>query len=118
MVYRSLDEGKNAPTIQFGTMRRIRSHVSNFEHTCPGGVGGALVGDEGKVLAISKASTNSLWFRRFSIGCHRRMGDVWIPDRATTIEELKACFTILEKTGECTVKTSKDKSKLVWQPSC
>lgn len=97
MVYRSLDEGKNAPTIQFGTTRRIRSHVSNFEHTCPGGIGDVLVGDEGKVSAFSKASTNSLWFRRFAIGCHRRMGDIWVPDRAITIEEIKSAMLLLEE---------------------
>lgn len=97
MVHRSLDDGKHGPTIQFGTTRRIRSHASNFEHTYPGGIGGVLMADEGKALAVSNACANSLWFRRFAMGCHRRMGDIWIPDRAITVEEVKACFVMLEE---------------------
>jgi hypothetical protein len=30
-------------------------------------------------------------------GCHRRMGDVWMPDRSLTIDELPNCLVLLEE---------------------
>ena len=30
-------------------------------------------------------------------GCHRRMGDVWMPDRSLTIDELLHCLLLLEE---------------------
>ena len=35
----SLDPGKNADTVQYKMMRKLRSHYSNFYHTLPGGTG-------------------------------------------------------------------------------
>jgi hypothetical protein len=35
----SLDGGRNAATIQFETMQKLRAHYSNFHHTLPGGTG-------------------------------------------------------------------------------
>lgn len=58
MVLRSLDPGLYANYIQYETTRKMRSHVSNFEHTTPGGVGAAFVGDEGRVSFLSNG-TNS-----------------------------------------------------------
>lgn len=97
MLVRSLDAGKNARTIQFDTLRKLRSHMSNYSHTCPGGVGGTFVGEDSNASTLSNAQTNTPWFRRFVRGCHRRMGDVWLPDRPLTITELKACLHILEE---------------------
>jgi hypothetical protein len=37
ILIRSVDRGKNSATIQFETMRKMRSHLANFTHTCPGG---------------------------------------------------------------------------------
>eukprot|EP00546_Thalassionema_frauenfeldii_P015706 CAMPEP_0178911038 /NCGR_PEP_ID=MMETSP0786-20121207/9447_1 /TAXON_ID=186022 /ORGANISM="Thalassionema frauenfeldii, Strain CCMP 1798" /LENGTH=393 /DNA_ID=CAMNT_0020583389 /DNA_START=728 /DNA_END=1911 /DNA_ORIENTATION=+ len=51
----SLDEGMYANYIQYETKRRLRSDVSNFEHTTPGGVGAAFVGEEGRVSFMSNA---------------------------------------------------------------
>eukprot|EP00978_Attheya_sp_CCMP212_P014301 scaffold36374_cov58-Attheya_sp.AAC.7 len=43
-LLRSLDAGRNAKTIQFQTMRHVRSHYANFFHTTPMGVGLATAG--------------------------------------------------------------------------
>ncbi|KAL7561330.1 hypothetical protein ACA910_018525 [Epithemia clementina (nom. ined.)] len=48
-------------------------------------------------LFFTGSPTNSFWFRRFMTGCHRRMGDVWIPDRAVTVEVVLGSLEILEK---------------------
>jgi hypothetical protein len=97
LLLRSLDEGRNAPKVQFETVRRLRAHLSNFVHTTPTGVGPSFIGEEGGVAAITNSPTNSMWFRRFMKGMHKRMGDVWIPDRPLTIGEIKASLQILEE---------------------
>mmetsp|Transcript_11545 Transcript_11545/g.17743 ORF Transcript_11545/g.17743 Transcript_11545/m.17743 type:complete len:193 (+) Transcript_11545:458-1036(+) len=68
MMLPSMDPGLYANYIQYETTRKLRSHVSNFEHTNPGGVGAGFVGEEGRVSFLSNACTNSPWFRRFAKG--------------------------------------------------
>jgi hypothetical protein len=96
ILIRSMDRGRNADTIQYETMRKLRSHIANFVHTCPWGIGARFMGEEGAAGAVSNLPTNTEWFRRFMKGCHRRMGDVWIPDRPVTIQELSRCLELLE----------------------
>jgi hypothetical protein len=97
MLMRSLNEGKNAKTIQFDTMRKLRSHMSNYSHACPDGVGATFVGEDSNASTLSHAVTNTPWFRRFIRGCHRRMGDVWLPDRPVLIPEIRAALELLEE---------------------
>ena len=98
LVLRSLAKGRNSDYVQFNTIRKVRSVMSNYIHTTPGGTGLSTVGaGESGGHTFSNSPTNSWWFRRFLLGCHKRMGDVWIPDRALTIDELHACLQILEE---------------------
>ena len=97
MLLRSLDAGKNASTIQFDTARGVRTHMSNYWHSSATGMEAVLVSSDGTISDVSNAPTNSFWFRRFIRGCHRRMGDIWKPNRPLLIEELKACLAILEE---------------------
>jgi hypothetical protein len=97
MLLRSLSAGKNAATIQFDTMRKLRSHVSNYTHASRDGTGATFVGEDSHANTLSNSATNSPWFRRFMRGCHRRMGDVWLPDRPVMLGELKACLELLEQ---------------------
>eukprot|EP00978_Attheya_sp_CCMP212_P016777 scaffold44249_cov48-Attheya_sp.AAC.1 len=96
-LLRSLDVGRNASTIQYETMRHLRSHFSNFYHTTPTGVGLSTAGADGSNMFFTNSPTNSYWFKRFMQGAHRRMGDVWIPDRALTIDKLLKCLELLEE---------------------
>jgi hypothetical protein len=96
-LLRSLDGGRNAQHIQFQTMRQLRSHFSNFYHTTPYGVGMATAGADGSNMFFSNSPTNSYWFKRFMLGSHRRMGDIWVPDRALTIDELLKALELLEE---------------------
>jgi hypothetical protein len=52
---------------------------------------------KGAAGAVSRSPTNSEWFRRFMKGYHRRMGDVWMPDRPVTIQELTRCLELLDE---------------------
>ena len=97
ILIRSLDKGRNAVNVQYETIRKLRSMYSNFVHTCANGVGPSFVSDNGMSSTISNSSNYSLFFKRFMLGCHRRMGDVWKPDAPITKDILDVCFNILEE---------------------
>ena len=98
LVWKSLAPGRNSAHVQFSSIRKIRSAMSNYVHSTPNGVGWSTIGSgESGGQVFTNSPTNSLWFRRFLLGCHKRMGDVWIPDRAMTIDEMHVALTILEE---------------------
>jgi hypothetical protein len=97
VLTRSKDKGsKNAVTVQYGTARKIRSYFSNFYHTTPSGVQDVALHRALGRTTMSSSPTNGLWFRRFMEDCHRRMGDIWHPDKQLTIEALLASLLLLE----------------------
>ena len=97
ILLRSLSPGKNADYVQYETIRKTRSHISNFFHTVPGGMGEMFIASESNIAGMTRSPTNSMWFKRFMQGCHRRMGDVWCPDRPLTMREALAVQVELEK---------------------
>ena len=97
LLRRSLNPGKNAQQVQFGTIRQLRSFVSNKAHASSDGVGATFVNDAGTGARITHSVTNSFWFNRFMQGCHRRMGDVWLPDKAVSRYVMRASFELLEE---------------------
>lgn len=97
LLMRSLDPGKNAKQVQFGTIRQLRSFVSNKAHASADGVGATFMGDAGTGARVTHSVTNSFWFNRFMQGCHRRMGDVWLPDKAVSRYVMRASFELLEE---------------------
>jgi len=96
-LLRLMDAGVNTETIQFETIRKMRSHFSNFCHTTPQGTGMATISDSRGMTFFLQSPSNSYWFRWFMQGMHRRMGDVWIPDRALTLDEVLHMMLILEE---------------------
>jgi hypothetical protein len=89
MLMRLLNEGKNAEKVQFDIMRKLCSHMLNYSHACPDCVGATFVGEDSNASMLSHAVTNDTpWFRRLIRGCHRRMGDVWLPNRPVLISEI------------------------------
>ena len=98
LVWKSMEAGRNSAHVQFSSIRKVRSALSNYTHTTPGGVGWSTIGSgESGGQVFTNSPTNSLWFRRFLLGCHKRMGDVWIPDRAITVDEIHVALGILEE---------------------
>jgi len=98
LVLKSLSPGRNSAHVQFSSIRKVRSAVSNYVHTTPSGVGWSTIGGgESGGQVFTNSPTNSYWFRRFLLGCHKRMGDVWIPDRAITVDEIHVALGILEE---------------------
>lgn len=97
MLMRSLDAGKNSSTVQFETMRKMRGFFSNMTHATHGGLGAVFMAEDRSAGVVTNAVTNGPWFKRFVRGCHRRMGDVWLPDRPLTIDELTRALELLEE---------------------
>ncbi|KAL7570987.1 hypothetical protein ACA910_002610 [Epithemia clementina (nom. ined.)] len=100
MLMKTLHSGQNGEQVQLKTARKIRSAVSNFVHTTPHGVGASTIGHgEHGGQFFSGSPTNSQWFKRSMSGCHQRMGDVWVPGKAVTLEEILVSLEILQ--DEC-----------------
>ena len=97
LLLRSRSVGLNAKTIQYETTRKLRSFLSNFVHTTFGGHGDTFMSEDGNGGTVSRSPTNSPWFKRFMRGLHKRMGDVWIPDRALLNREFLYCLQLLEE---------------------
>ncbi|KAL7558753.1 hypothetical protein ACA910_010064 [Epithemia clementina (nom. ined.)] len=96
-LQRSSDWGKNSRTIQWDTMQGVRSVMSYFVHTMPKGVGGIVISDGKCSTHITHCNTNTLWFKHFMDGCHKRMGDVKVQDTAMTIDVLICLQDIFEQ---------------------
>jgi hypothetical protein len=93
----SLNAGINAATVQFNTICKTRSAMSNYERmTAPEMRHAALAGyKNGERLEFTNTSVYSLWFDRFIVGCHVRMGDGTRQDRAFSIELIIAIQKLL-----------------------
>lgn len=53
--------------------------------------------DDGNGSRVSHAMTTSFWFKIFMQGCHRCMGDVWLPDKAVSSYVIDGCLCLLER---------------------
>jgi hypothetical protein len=95
----SLNAGINSATVQFNTINKTRSAMSNYERTtAPEMRHAALVGyKKGERLGFTNTSVYSMWFDRFIVGCHVRMGDDTRQDRAFSIELFLAIQKLLEE---------------------
>ena len=96
MLIRSLDEGRNSATVQFATVRRLRTAITNYGQTTPGASGPTTVAGDKQKQRFVNAPTTSLFFERFTQGCHNRMGDVLVQDQALTAEVLEALLDLLD----------------------
>jgi hypothetical protein len=99
LLNHSLNVGINAATVQLNTTRKTRSAMSNYERTtAPETRHAALMGyKKGERLGFTNTSVYSLWFDRFIVGCHVRMGDDTRQDRAFSIELILAIQKLLEE---------------------
>ena len=100
MLERSTEPGKNAETIQFGTMRKMRSMFSNIHHASAKGQAARVMAKDAKKMTVSTGKTNGEFFERFIRGAHKRMGDVVKPDRALSLPVLHRIMEILERDWE------------------
>lgn len=83
MLQRSLDLGKNAPTVQYNTARKMRSALNNAWESSNLAQNEVTFCLQGKYShRTSSARGRSFWYCRFDDGLHRRLGDQVIQDEA------------------------------------
>jgi hypothetical protein len=95
----SVNAGMNADTVQFHTIRKTRSAMSNNEKmTAPETHHVALAGyKRDDHLVFTNTSMYILWFDRFIVGFRVIMGDDTRQDRAFRIERMLVMQMLLEE---------------------
>lgn len=111
MLMRSLDAGRNDKTVQFGTIRKVRSTFTNLHNASVNGMGSSTLMGDGRKMHFTDSLTHSLWYDRFIQGCHKRMGDVIKPNLAVSVEVMQSLMHRWEKDWDSAV-TIHDKLKV------
>jgi hypothetical protein len=104
MLEHSLNAGINETNVQFGTIRKTRSALTNYSNTCVAELTESVLvgGLKGARFHFSSTPLYGLWFDRFKDGCHSRMGDDIRPDKAMSVELLLELQKLYEvKLFEC-----------------
>ncbi len=92
----SLNTGKYAKNVQFGTICKFCSAYSNMYHASARSQESMVMAKDTKKLTVTKCTTFGLWFEKFMRGCHKKMGEIVCPDTALSIEILLEMFKLLE----------------------
>ena len=99
MLMNSIRPGVNNPKYtQFDTIRKLRTGYSNFIRASNSANQASLtINDQGgNYQRISQDACGTLWFKKFLKGCHNRMGQEWVPNKALNIPLLKRLLKEVE----------------------
>jgi hypothetical protein len=103
---RSLDAGRYSDYVQWETFRKARLAVMNVTQAGVGGLGDVIGAYEKNRCWISKVPTHTMWFHRFMVGIHKRVGEIRRQDEALTIEVLHKVHRVLEARWRSTTDKS------------
>jgi hypothetical protein len=99
MVLDSTGEGLYSKDYkQFNTIRRLRTALANQVRTLVKVIGRvlAMVNAKGHFQRFATEAVGSKWFSYSSEGCKRRMGQIWRPNQAISIELVHALIARIE----------------------
>jgi hypothetical protein len=96
LLDRSLDKGIYEATVQWGNFRRTMSAVTNISQACVGGLGDSVGAYKRNRMLITGVVTHKFWFSCFTLGVHKRVGQIHKPDKEVTIDVFHATDRILE----------------------
>ena len=99
MVSKSLSPGRHSDThTQWDTIRRLNATHSNQSRSGRAANATSFTLTDSKGGNLDRFSTEicSLWFQRFSLGCRRRMGQDWRPNRAISTEHMTILLNLVE----------------------
>jgi len=101
VLMRTLDQGKNEETIQFGTASSAKTAFANMWRASSEGAGleTVMARDRSKMFQTS-CPTSGDWFERFTLGMHKRMGDKVKLDEAISMETMLELMRIFERDFE------------------
>jgi hypothetical protein len=97
LLDRSLDPGRYADHVQYGTFRKVRSTITNIVQAGVDGLGDSVGAYQRNKIWVTGAPTQKFWFSRFMEGLHKRVGEIRMPDRILSIEEVHAIDRTLER---------------------
>lgn len=112
----SQKKGRNDETyVQFDSIRKIRSAYANVEQTSPRGMERNLLmkGPRGRSFGLTSASTDSIAFRLFMIGCEKRMGRLVIQEVGFTVEVVKEMMSGWDSVLESEVVSARVKRDII-----
>ena len=75
LLRRSLDSDKYRETLQFETVRKLRSVYSNIWHSSRATLTTSVMARDVRKTYITSYPAYSLWHERFILGIHKRMGN-------------------------------------------
>jgi hypothetical protein len=111
MVAKSLQPGRHAESYtQWDTVRKFKSTHSNQSRSGVTANSTSITMTNSKGSGLDRFSSEicgSLWFQRFSMGCRRRMGQDWRPNRAISNPLM---IKLLDLT-EAKIRMSKDSNE-------
>ena len=111
MLIRSLDKGRYQSTLQFESVRKMRSAFSNMWHASKLTLTTSVMAKDTRKTYVTSCPSYSLWFERFIVGMHKRMGDVVHQDKAVTLEVIHKLVEGLEE-DYLEGKTYREKEKI------
>lgn len=83
---RSLDKGRYQSTLQYESVRKMRSAYSNIWYASKLTLTTSVMARDVRKKYITSCHFYSLWFERFMVSMHKRMGDEVHQDKAITLD--------------------------------
>jgi hypothetical protein len=93
----SLKPRKDDTHLQFRSIRKFRSAVSNVYHMPIEGLKATVMAKDTTKLMVTECPKYGTWFKKFMTGCHKRMGETVRPDRALSSSNLVEILNIMEE---------------------
>ena len=97
ILLRSLDKGRYQNTLQYESVRKMRSAFSNVWHASCNTLTTSVLARDVRKTYVTSCPAYSLWFERFMIGMHKRMGDEVRQDKAVTLAVIHKLMEGLEE---------------------
>ena len=97
MLVKALERGRYQDTLQFETVRKLRSAFSNIWHTSRETLTTSVMARDLRKTYITSCPSYCLWFERFMFGTHKRIGDEVHQNQAISLEVIHMLVDDLEK---------------------
>jgi hypothetical protein len=97
LLDRSLDSGRHADYVWYGTFRKVTSTITNIIQAGVDGLGDSVGAYQRNNILVTGAPTQKFWFARFMEGLHKRVGYIRMPDRILAIEEVHAIDRMIKR---------------------
>ena len=86
ILFRTLDKGRYQNTLQYESVRKMRSVFSNVWHASRNTLTTSLLARDVRETYVISSPVYSLWFERFMISIHKHMGDEVRQGKVITLE--------------------------------